>query len=338
VPRRSHRSRRLTLAALAALVAAVTLASAAACTTSTPVTPKSSAPAAARTATPPLVNLTVGVVPVADIAPLYLGISRGFFSAQRLSVVPRQVQQGSLIINQVISGALNLGFSNNVSLIAAVSHGLPLRIVAAGNQAGPGLYSAIFVKAGSPIRTPQDLAGKRIAVNAVANVGPLVVDAALQKSGVSTSKIAYVAVPFPSMANALAKGQVDAVWAVEPFSGAISAQPGTRRVLEPYTLLPKNFPVASYLVSGTYLSAHRDVVARFTKAMNESLQYAQTHPAQVRQILPTFLKISPQVAAKVVLPGWSTSIEPGLLTTTAQLARQYGFISKVPPVTQYTGG
>jgi NitT/TauT family transport system substrate-binding protein len=329
-------SRRLKLA-LATITAVFTLACAAACTSSTPIASKS-APAASKTATPPLINLTVGVVPVADIAPLYLGISHGFFSAQRLSIVPRQVQQGSLIINQVISGALNIGFSNNVSLIAAVSHGLPLRIVAAGNQAGPGLYSAIFVKSGSPIRTPQDLAGKHIAVNAVANVGPLVVNAALQKSGVDTSRISYVAVPFPDMANALAKGQVDAVWAVEPFSGAISAQPGTRRVLEPYTLLPKNFPVASYFVNGPYLSAHRDVVARFTKAMNESLQYAQTHPAQVRQILPTFLKISPQIAAKVVLPGWSTSIQPGLLTTTAQLARQYGFISKVPPVTQYTGG
>jgi NitT/TauT family transport system substrate-binding protein len=71
--------------------------------------------------------------------------------------------------------------------------------------------------------------------------------------------------------------------------------------------------------------------------MNESLRYAQAHPAQVRQILPTFLKISPAAAAKVVLPEWSTSIQPSLLTTTANLARQYGYITKVPALTEYTG-
>ncbi|HEY2238047.1 MAG TPA: ABC transporter substrate-binding protein [Streptosporangiaceae bacterium] len=324
--RRSGQSLKLTIVTLAAAVIAATLA---ACGSAQNVPARSKLP---------LTNLTVGVVPVADIAPLYLGISRGFFSAQRLNVAPKQVQQGSLIINQVISGALDIGFSNNVSLIAAASHGIPLRIVAAGNQAGPGLYSAIFVRAGSPIRTPQDLAGKHIAVNAVANVGPLVVNAALQKEGVDVSKIAYVAVPFPNMANALVKGQVDAVWAVEPFSGAISAQSGTRRIMEPYTLLPKDFPVASYFVSSRYLSQHRSVVKKFTAAMNESLRYAQSHPAQVRQLLPTFLKIPATVAAKVVLPEWGTNVESAQLTTTAQLARRYGYISTVPDITQLTGG
>jgi NitT/TauT family transport system substrate-binding protein len=325
VPVRSRRS--LTL--IAATLAAVLAAALAACNSAQNV------PAKTREST---AKLTVGVVPVADIAPLYLGISRGFFAAQRLSIVPKQVQQGSLIINQVIAGGLDIGFSNNVSLIAAAAHGIPLRIVAAGNQAGPGLYSAIFVKAGSPIRTPRDLAGKHIAVNAVANVGPLVINDALEKSGVDVHQISYVAVPFPNMANALVKGQVDAVWAVEPFSGAISAQPGTRRVMEPYTLLPGNFPVASYFVSGRYLSAHRDVVGRFTRAMDESLRYAQSHPAQVRQALPTFLKIPPAVAAKVVLPLWGTSLQPAQLTSTAQLARRYGYIPAVPSISQLTGG
>jgi NitT/TauT family transport system substrate-binding protein len=326
VPVRSRQSLKLTVVTLATAVIAAAVA---ACSSAQNVPLKTKESTA---------KLTVGVVPVADIAPLYLGISHGFFSAQRLSIVPRQVQQGSLIINQVIAGGLDIGFSNNVSLIAAAAHGIPLRIVAAGNQAGPGLYSAIFVKASSPVRTAQDLAGKHIAVNAVANVGPLVINDALEKSGVDVHQVSYVAVPFPNMANALVKGQVDAVWAVEPFSGAISAQPGVRRVLEPYTLLPKNFPVASYFVSARYLSAHRDVADRFTRAMDQSLRYAQSHPAQVRQILPTFLKVSPAVAARVVLPEWGTNLQSAQLATTAQLARRYGYISAVPDISQLTGG
>ncbi len=296
----------------------------------------SAAPAGASPAT--AATISVGVVPVVDVAPLYLGIKQGFFAAQKLTVVPKPVQQGSVIITQVVSGAMNIGFSNNVSIIAAASRGIPLRIVAAGNQAGPGMYSAIFVRASSPIRTPQDLAGKKIAVNALANVGPLVVNAALQARGVGIRGISYVAIPFPNMANALAKSQVDAVWAVEPFSGAISAQGGVRMILEPYSLLPKNFPIASYFVSASYLGAHRDLVNRFTRAMNASLAYAQAHPAQVRQILPSYIKISPQVAATVALPEWMTGLQEGLLGTTASLAKRYGYISTAPDIKQLTSG
>jgi NitT/TauT family transport system substrate-binding protein len=317
-----------------ALISAAALAAAAACGSSG----SSSSPGSAGGTPATAVTISVGVVPVVDVAPLYLGIKRGFFAAQKLTVVPKPVQQGSVIITQVVSGAMNIGFSNNVSLIAAASHGIPLRIVAAGNQAGPGMYSAIFVRSSSPIRTPQDLAGKRIAVNALANVGPLVVNAALQAKGVDIHGISYVAIPFPNMANALAKSQVDAVWAVEPFSGAISAQGGARMILEPYSLLPKNFPIASYFVSAAYLGAHRDVVNRFTRAMNASLTYAQAHPAQVRQVLPSFIKISPQVATTVALPEWMTGIQPGLLGTTASLATRYGYISATPDINQLTSG
>jgi NitT/TauT family transport system substrate-binding protein len=314
--------------AAAVLILAAVLGAATACGSAGPSVPPVSA----------VTTVSVGVVPVVDVAPLYLGIKKGFFTRQKLTVVARQVQQGSAIITQVVSGGLDIGFSNNVSLIAAASRGIPLRIVAAGNQAGPGLYSAIFVRKDSPITTPRDLAGKRIAVNAVENVGPLVVNAALQSRGVSVAGISYVAVPFPNMASALARSQVDAVWAVEPFSGAISAQGDARLLLEPYPLLPKNFPVASYFVSAAYRSAHADVVSRFTRAMNESLTYAQAHPAEVRQLLPTFIKIAPRVAATVALPRWSTDIEAGLLATTASLATRYGFVSATPNISQLTRG
>ena len=315
------------------LISAAALATAAGCGSSAPGAGPGAASSPGAAAT-----ISVGVVPVVDVAPLYLGIKQGFFAAQKLTVVPKPVQQGSVIITQVVSGAMDIGFSNNVSLLAAASRGIPLRIVAAGNQAGPGMYSAIFARASSPIRTPQDLAGKRIAVNALQNVGPLVVNAALQARGVGIGGISYVAIPFPNMANALAKSQVDAVWAVEPFSGAISAQGGARMILEPYSLLPKNFPVASYFVSASYLGSHRDLVNRFTRAMNASLAYAQAHPAQVRQILPAYIKIPPRVAATVVLPEWMTGIQKGLLSTTASLATRYGYISAAPNITQLTGG
>ena len=256
----------------------------------------------------PVTRLEVGVVSVIDVAPLYLGIDKGFFSARHLQVTPKPSQGGSVIVAAVVSGAQRIGFSNNTSLLIAAGKGLPLRIVAAGNQAADGDYAAIFARAGGPIRSAADLAGKSIAVNNLNNVGSLSINAALQASGVDITRVKFVEIPFPEMAAALTQRRVDAVWAVEPFVGAVKAAGGARIVLRPYPLIAAHFPVASYFTSDSYAASEPGVVDRFRQAMDESLTYAQGHPDEVRRILPSYIKLTPEVAARVVLPEWSTDV------------------------------
>lgn len=283
-------------------------------------------------------RLDVGVVAVIDIAPLYLGIEKGFFSARHLQVTPKPRSGGSLIVAAVVSGSQHIGFSNNTTLLIGASRGLPLRIVAAGNQAAAGDYAAIFVRPDRKIASAKDLAGRTIAVNNLNNVGPLTINAALQASGADITRVKFVEVPFPEMGAALAQGRVDAVWAVEPFASAIKASGGAKVLLRPYPLVAPHFPVASYFTSQSFAASDPDVVDRFRQAMNESLTYAQNHPDEVRRILPTYLSLKPEVAARVVLPEWSTDVGAPLLRRTADLAKEYGYLSTEPDVTRLIGG
>jgi NitT/TauT family transport system substrate-binding protein len=283
-------------------------------------------------------KLDVGVVAVIDIAPLYLGIEKGFFADKHLQVTPKPRSGGSLIVAAVVSGSQHIGFSNNTTLVIGASRGLPLRIVAAGNQAAAGDYAAIFVRADSKIASAKDLAGKTIAVNNLNNVGPLTINAALQASGVDITRVKFVEVAFPEMGAALTQGRVDAVWAVEPFASAIKASGGAKVLLRPYPLVAPHFPVASYFTSQSFVASDPDVVDRFRQAMNESLTYAQSHPDEVRRILPTYLDLKPEVAARVVLPEWSTDVGAPLLRRTAELAKNYGYLSTEPDVTRLIGG
>jgi NitT/TauT family transport system substrate-binding protein len=292
---------------------------------------KGTAPAA-------VTKLDVGIVPVIDVAPLYLGLAKGYFAAQRLDVTPRPSQAGATIVAAVVSGSQKIGFSNNTSLLIAASKGVPLRIVAAGNQASDGDYAVIYTRTDSPIRTPADLAGKRIAVNNLNNVGSLSVNAALESKGVNVGGIKYVEIPFPQMGAALAQRQVDAVWAVEPFVSAIKAAGGVKVVTRTYPLIAPHFPVASYFTSVPYAKSDADVVTRFRTAMNQSLAYAQSHPDEVRKILPSFIKLSPEVAAKVTLPEWNPDVGAPLLQRTADLALKYGYLKTKPDITQLVGG
>src|SRR5690606_33458225 len=80
-----------------------------------------------------LTPVTVGVIPIVDVAPIYLGVDQGFFEDEGLDVTLELAQGGAAIVPAVVSGDYQFGFSNNTSLLVGSSKGLPLKAVAAGN-------------------------------------------------------------------------------------------------------------------------------------------------------------------------------------------------------------
>ena len=295
----------------------------------------SSSPAATASTAP--VTLSIGTVGVIDVAPLYLGIKKGFFAKQQITLNTKVLNTGATVVAGVVAGDLQMGFSNITSIVIAASNRFPVHIVAAGNQAAGGDYSAVYVRNDSPITSAKDLVGKKIAVNGIKNIGSLCVNAALQASGVSlnqVTQIPYQEVPFPQMGAALAQGIVDAVWTVEPWSSVVKGGGNVRVVLRPFTLIAKYFPIASYFTSTQYLQSNPGVVRRFKAAINESLNYAQAHPAEARAILSSYINLAPGLQAQVLLPFWRTDLEANLIQKTADLAVQYGYTTRKPDMKQ----
>jgi NitT/TauT family transport system substrate-binding protein len=316
-----HRSR--TVAALCvALVAAASLL--AACGSSSSSSGGSGKPA----------TLKVGVIPIADVAPLYVGMKQGFFKQQKLTIKPKIANGGPEIVTATVSGDDNIGFSNTTSLIIAGSKNIPLQIVTQGvlgakKPTPQEAWDAVLVKKGSPIKSPKDLEGKTIAVNSLNNVGPLTINTALKKAGADYKKVKYLEVPFPDANAALKAGRVDAVWVVEPFVSQGLAQ-GSKPILYPYEQTTPSLTVANYFATKQYIAQNKDVVQRFAKAMNKSLEYAQSHPDAVRAAVPTYTKIPPAAAKNMKLPQWQAGLNKPTIQLTSNLAKQYGYIKSQP--------
>jgi NitT/TauT family transport system substrate-binding protein len=277
-------------------------------------------------------TLKVGVIPIADVAPLYVGIKQGFFKEENLDVKPQLAEGGATITAQTVSGDLQVGFSNVTSLIIASSKKLPVQIVSSGvkgAESEEGAWDAVLTKKGSPITDPKALEGKTVSVNNLNNVGPLTINNAMEKAGADYSKVKYVEVPFPDANAAVDGGRVDAAWVVEPFVSQGAAQ-GANEVLHPFEQMAPNFEVATYFVTKQYAAQNKDVVDRFVRAIDKSLQYAQSHPDAVRQVVPTYTKIPKDVAAKMRLPTWSPDLNRPTIQQTADLALKYGFIADKP--------
>jgi NitT/TauT family transport system substrate-binding protein len=280
------------------------------------------------------VTLKVGVIPIVDVAPIYLGREKGFFRAEKLTIEPQLAEGGAAIVPSVVSGDYQVGFSNATSLIVAASRRLPVQMIASGSKAGAtptakDAYDAVLVKRGSAIRSVRDLAGKTIAVNTLQNVGPVTINNALERAGVDPGTVKYVEIPFPDMSAALGTGRVDATWVVEPFVSQGRSQ-GARAILFPFEETAPNFTVATYFATKPYAAKNAAVVDRFVRAMNRSLEYAESHPDDVRRIIRTYTKIPAAVARAMVLPHWSADMGRPTIERTAALAERYGFAKERP--------
>ncbi|MCV2394332.1 ABC transporter substrate-binding protein [Actinotalea sp. M2MS4P-6] len=283
--------------------------------------------------TPETVALSIGVIPILDVAPIYLGIEQGFFADEGLDVTLETAQGGAAIVPGVVSGQFQFGFSNVVSLLLAQSNGLDIKVVASGvastGEDGAD-FGAVLVPEGSDIQSAADLAGKRIAVNTLQNINTTTINKVVSDAGGDPSTIEYVELAFPDIVPAIVAGDVDAGQVVEPFL-TIGQGQGLRQVVSNYAATDPNLEVGAYFTSGDYIAQHPDVVERFTKAMNTSLEYADANPDAARAILATYTSMDEATQQAVTLPRWPTEISTESVQLLADLAVQDGMITGATP-------
>jgi NitT/TauT family transport system substrate-binding protein len=269
-------------------------------------------------------DVTVGLISIVDVSPIYLGKQKGFFEKRDIDLTLKPAEAGTETIPAVLSGNLEFGYSNIVTLLLAQAQGLPVKVVNNGNNS-TGVdgkdFGSLFVAGNSAVTSVAGLAGKKVAVNVLQNVVELSVRASARKARIDPNSIEYVKIPFPEMPAALAGGQVDAAFVVEPFQQVVKSQ-GGRPIASSLVDAAPNLSVAMYFTSKQMVAENPDLVRRFTAAMNESLAYAQNHPDEVRQILPTFTKIDSKIIPDMVLPTWPAEINRDSVETMADLARK----------------
>ncbi|MEV4708398.1 ABC transporter substrate-binding protein [Actinoplanes sp. NPDC049316] len=278
-------------------------------------------------------KVKVGIIPIVDVAPLYLGQQKGFFTSRKIELTMESGQGGAAIVPGVVSGQFQFGFSNMTSLLIAQTKNVPVKVVANGvastGQAGKD-FGGVAVRKDSPITKAADLAGKKIAVNTLKNIGDTTVRESVRKAGGDPGGITFVEMPFANMPAALQAGQVDAAWVVEPSLSAVTAA-GGRVVAWNYVDAAPDLTVAAYFASTKLIADDADLVKRFTDAMNESLTYAGAHPDEVRAVLGTYTKIDPAVRASLTLPKWPTTINRASVETLAKLGAQDGIFAGATP-------
>jgi NitT/TauT family transport system substrate-binding protein len=280
-------------------------------------------------------KIAVSVMSIAECAPIYLGKEKGFFSKRNLDLALTTRHGGPVIIAGVLSGELQFGFSNIPSLLKAEDAGATLVGIASGS-ASTGVrgndFLGVIAPADSPIKDAKDLAGKTIGLNDLNNMGDVALRAAVRLAGGDTTSIKYVQVPFPDMPAAIANQRIDAAVLVEPFL-TIAVSKGAKVVDWALVDISPKLMMSLYFTSNEYAEGNPDVVKRFKEAILESLAYAEAHSDEVRKIIPTFTRITPEVAQKIMLSAFPTEMNPKSTQILADLCLKDGIISKKADLT-----
>jgi len=180
-------------------------------------------------------------------------------------------------VASVASGRANLGsISSSPSLMLARSAGIPVKCIAAGYQQHPFTY---FSLERNPVRTPQDLIGKKVATNGTARI---LLRALLAKNGISEDDV-EVSVMGSDMAP-LMTGQVDVVTGWKTNVNALSVL-GDERV--DMTLWDAGVQLYAnpYYVTEKVLNEYPDQVTAMIRAISRGWGWVHDNPEAAVDIL-----------------------------------------------------
>jgi NitT/TauT family transport system substrate-binding protein len=274
-------------------------------------------------------TVRVAAVPVADIAPLYIAKERGYFEDEGLDVRIEPIQQSTLAIPGLLKGDVDvIAGGNYVTFFQAYSKGTAnIRVIAEGSRSSPG-YLGTVVMPTSPVRGVKDLTGRRVAVNVLNNIQSLTLDAVTRAQGGDPAKTRYVQIPFANVAAALERGQVDAASLPEPFLSDVKSTLGARVIADQGTGQVADFPLSGYLSVDRFVNENPRTIDAFRRALRKAQSVAASDRKAVEQVLPSYTKITPEVAARIALATYPTELDAVRLQQVALMMMNQGMVTE----------
>ncbi len=189
-----------------------------------------------------------------------------------------------------------------------------LEIIAEGSLMQPGTQ-ALYTLPGSSITDVTDLKGKRIGVNALNNIGTLLISSVLEEYGMSPKQVHFVPVNFPEMGEALKKHVIDVAWLPEPFGSADAESMGLQELFDLDQGATANFPVGWYVVTKAWAKKYPQTMAAFLDALRQGQEIADTRRDAVEQAmekLPFPYTVPPTIASVMSLETYPLNVAPDI--------------------------
>jgi NitT/TauT family transport system substrate-binding protein len=272
-------------------------------------------------------NLVVAAVPAMDSAGLYIAQQRGYFAQEGLHVQIVPAISSSDVIKQQLAGKFDITAGAYPSYILAdEQQHANLKVLVAGSTMAPNVQEVV-VPAGSHITKMSQLSGKTITLNALNNIGQLLVDAMMQDNAVPGTP-RYDVQPFPAMGPLLAQHKLTAAWLPEPFISEYEEKYGVEPLADANQGAAESLPIEGYVVTQSWLNKYPHTAEAFKIAMDKAQAVAATNLDEVQKAMTEFAGV-PKLAASVLpSPGFPTNTQAGPLQRVITLMVNFGLMNQ----------
>jgi len=255
-------------------------------------------------------KLRIGYWPVAAGLPFFAAVEKGYFKEAGLDVEPLKFAGAQQVMEAMLSGRSD-GSSNgtgsaNLAIGEIAQPGL-FKIFCTNPSNAKYVLEEFIVAKDSPIRTMAELKGKRVASGpGIQNV--TLAKTMLERSGAGPMSVTEL--PIGQHVAAIAAGQVDAIYTLEP-TGTVGRLNGTTRVLEAgvvahYILGDPLAPWhgGSASLTAEFLQKNPEAAKKYIAAYARGVALVRSNPTEARQYLKGYTAIEGALTAEVPLASY----------------------------------
>jgi NitT/TauT family transport system substrate-binding protein len=268
-------------------------------------------------------------------APYGIGIEKGYFKKAGVDITGVIAGEGGgASVRAVIASTLGFGETSPAAAIAAIIGGQDVKIVDIGSRSLAD--NVIIVMPNSPIKTMQDLKGKKFGISNPKSLGEMTAVLAAEKAGLDPNDIQRVALGNLSGAlTALENNVVDATSIPGILFLMRGADSKYRVIMGPKDL--PDLPPGVGVATGDLIKNHPDTLRAILAGRREAVKFIYAHTADASAILDSvYAPLPPKdvatmmqqlVEAKFYSEG---RVEMPLLENAVRAMKYVGMIDKEP--------
>jgi NitT/TauT family transport system substrate-binding protein len=215
-----------------------------------------------------LVEVVFGILSATSAEwPEYMAEAQGYFKDEGIKLTIVASGSPPSVIQALATGAVNLGTNGTDSVVAAISRGLPIKMIASGF--GPNPYSLVV----SPqIKSWADLKGKSVVLGTKQDVTALAFESLANQQKLTMDDFSIVVGGnTPARYAALQSGNVAGAMLTQPFD--FEAESNGMRILASASDVIKDWQFTVIAANTDWATKNRALTVKYLRAMRRAIQY-----------------------------------------------------------------
>jgi NitT/TauT family transport system substrate-binding protein len=254
-------------------------------------------------------EVKIGYSTIVMSLPTFVALEKGYFQEQGLTVTATPFESGTLIVDALVAGRIDVFAGSSVIGLWMVEQNLPgtFKIFVVYAPQGPkDVTFVLMVGKDSPLKEVKDLKGKRV------GTFPGIASLALAKAALRPyfhpeKEVTLIEIPPGNIVQALAVGQIDAYFAPEPF-GMMAEAKGAGRYLVKHPLqvlnLQDGWPGGVFAFNSKFLKEKPILAKKVKGALYKGIDFIYANEQEARKFLIKYANLPEPFAMKIPWEPW----------------------------------